>query len=45
VSDKNRLKFKLPFFGEGEAEGLYAIAALVLIVAIIAAPLAIRVLP
>ena len=38
MADKNRLKFKLPLFGEGEAEGMYGIAALVivLVVAIVA---------
>jgi hypothetical protein len=38
MADKNWLKFKFPLFGEGEAEGLYGIAALVivLVVAIVA---------
>jgi hypothetical protein len=35
MSDKNRLKFKLPFFAEGEAEGLYGITALVVVVLVI----------
>jgi hypothetical protein len=30
---KHRIKFNLPFFGEGEAEGLPGIVALVIIVA------------
>jgi hypothetical protein len=37
MSDRNRLKFKFPFFGEGEAEGLYGIAALVLMVVFVVA--------
>jgi hypothetical protein len=32
-----RLKFRFPFFGEGEAEGLYGITALVLIVVFVVA--------
>jgi hypothetical protein len=35
MSAKHRVKFKLPF-GEGEAEGLYGIAALVLLVIVVA---------
>jgi hypothetical protein len=36
---KHRIKFKLPFFGEAEAEGLAGIIALVIMVVIAAAAL------
>jgi hypothetical protein len=32
AGNRHRLKIKVPFFGEGEAEGVYGIAALVIIV-------------
>jgi hypothetical protein len=32
----NRFRFKIPFFGEGEAEGLFGIAALVTVLMLLA---------
>jgi hypothetical protein len=35
MADKNRLRFKFPIFGEGEAEGLYGIVALVVVLVVV----------
>ncbi len=34
MSGTNRFKFKIPFLGETEAEGLFGIAALVIVVVV-----------
>jgi hypothetical protein len=40
MANKNRFKYKSPFFGEGEAEGLYGIAAFVLVLVVVIVALA-----